>query len=292
MLAELRRETMGSKAVLKAVTEYIEENIEYKVTLERLSENVGFSEGYIKKLFSSAFGMTVSDYIRKRKLSLSAEKLLKTDLRISDISEEYGFEFPQSYINAFKREFGITPYRWKLAPSELELTEKIDTEQIMELSDGVILPKKVILPKLLLCGMKHTLGFDESHKKAPEAALEFWNGKRKSISDIKENGVYYGLTEGYDAVCRQSKYYCTVSVLRKNRGFENIYAGGGKYIKFTYIGEHSYSLLSTETARSMYCAVDEYFKNHSIKSADSYFERVDTNKCTDDFCVMEWYIKY
>ena len=144
---------MGTRILLKKILDYIEENINETITLEKLADETGFSRVYIKKAFRAAFGVPISDYIRKRKLSKSTLMLLKTNLRIADISAEYGFEFPQSYINAFKREYGITPYRWKMKPFELELTEKIDADSIIGIiNEGTVVPMRVILPKIMLCG--------------------------------------------------------------------------------------------------------------------------------------------
>ncbi|MDR2597077.1 MAG: helix-turn-helix transcriptional regulator [Treponema sp.] len=67
------------------------------------------SESHLHKLFRSTFNQPLGFYIRTYKLAESIDDLLNTKLKILDIALGYGFEYEQSYIRAFKREFGITP---------------------------------------------------------------------------------------------------------------------------------------------------------------------------------------
>jgi AraC family transcriptional regulator len=74
-----------------------------------LADKFSLSKGHLCRLFKLAFGQSLGAYIRSRKLSASIEDLLNTNMNIVDIAIEYGFDYEQSYIRSFKREFGITP---------------------------------------------------------------------------------------------------------------------------------------------------------------------------------------
>lgn len=288
---------MQNSALLQEIVAYIEENLTEKLTLEALSGRFGISEIYIRKLFKSAFHMPISSYIKKRKLSCSAALMLESNFRIADIAAEYGYEFPQTYINAFKREYGLTPFQWKKSGQPLTITEKLTLDQVIELGDkGMILPDLVILPSLLLAGVKHTLGFTESHTLAPAKALDFWENRYPLMRHVQEKGVYYGVTKNYDKEKKRSDYYCMAHVSAKNEDCHHLLLETSRYARFTYIGSHAYRELSVETAREMYRAVEAYFAQKSaaghIFDWNLYFERVDTNVCSDDFCTMEWYIPF
>lgn len=59
--------------------------------------------------FSLMAGMTVTDYIRSRRLSLAAQELRTTDATVLDIALKYGYESPESFAMAFSRVHGVSP---------------------------------------------------------------------------------------------------------------------------------------------------------------------------------------
>jgi len=87
----------------------IEEGIGKGIYSGMLAERYALSERHLRRLFRFAFRRSIAGYIRSRKLAASLDDLLKTDSNILDIALKYGFGYEQSYRNAFKREFGMTP---------------------------------------------------------------------------------------------------------------------------------------------------------------------------------------
>lgn len=79
------------------------------INVSILAKKYTLSEGHLRRLFRYSINRTIADYIRSRKLTISLDDLLKTNINILDIALKYGFDYEQSYIRAFKREFGITP---------------------------------------------------------------------------------------------------------------------------------------------------------------------------------------
>ena len=95
--------------LLENVLIEIEKGIKDGINTDILAEKFGLSEGHLRRLFKFAFKQTIARYIRSRKLAVSTEDILKTDFNIIDIALKYDFDYEQSYIRAFKREFGLTP---------------------------------------------------------------------------------------------------------------------------------------------------------------------------------------
>jgi AraC family transcriptional regulator len=87
----------------------IEEGIGKGICSGILAEKHALSEGHLRKLFRLTFKQTLASYIRSRKLTASLDDLLKTDSNILNIALNYGFSYEQSFIRAFKSEFGMTP---------------------------------------------------------------------------------------------------------------------------------------------------------------------------------------
>ena len=95
--------------LLEKVLVNIEEGIRDGINIDIVAKKHTLSERHLQRLFKVAYSQSIGFYIRSRKLAASVEDLLNTNLNVVDIAMDYGFEYEQSYIRAFKREFGITP---------------------------------------------------------------------------------------------------------------------------------------------------------------------------------------
>jgi len=102
--------------LLKNVLIDIEKGVRDGINSDTIAKKHALSESHLQRLFKMTFNQPLGFYIRTYKLAESIDDLLNTDLKIVDIALGYGFEYEQSYIRAFKREFGITP--GKLRKSE------------------------------------------------------------------------------------------------------------------------------------------------------------------------------
>jgi AraC family transcriptional regulator len=93
--------------LLENVLIEIENGIKYGINANELAEIYSLSTTHLQRLFKFAFNQTIGCYIRSRRLAASLDDLLKTDCKILDIALDYGFDYEQSFIRAFKREFGV-----------------------------------------------------------------------------------------------------------------------------------------------------------------------------------------
>jgi len=87
----------------------VEKGIRTGINVDVLAKRYSLSHRHLQRIFKTAFKQTLADYIRSRKLATSLDDLLKTDSKLFYIALEYGFGYEQTYIRAFKREYGITP---------------------------------------------------------------------------------------------------------------------------------------------------------------------------------------
>lgn len=87
---------------------YIDSNILEKMNLMALANFMGYSPFYFSKIFSQTFGISVTNYVRIRKLQHSMTSLLKGE-KIIDVAFKYGFETHEGYTRSFTKLFGSTP---------------------------------------------------------------------------------------------------------------------------------------------------------------------------------------
>lgn len=92
---------------------YIEENYEKNITLEEMAEKSGYSEGYFSRLFSKQLGISFSEYLGNVRLRHVQSLLISTDLSITDIALETGFQYPGNMTSFFKQKIGMTPFTYR-----------------------------------------------------------------------------------------------------------------------------------------------------------------------------------
>lgn len=94
---------------LQPVFDYIIKNKGEKISQQKMAELCHISTGYFSRLFLKETGMNFSYFVSLQKIEWSKQLLEKTDLCISQISYELGFNEPGYYIKMFKRYENVTP---------------------------------------------------------------------------------------------------------------------------------------------------------------------------------------
>lgn len=98
---------------------YMERHLTDELTVERIAAKVNLSAFYFQKGFSILCGVTVSEYIRNRRLSLAGRDLQIDGCKVIDVAMKYGYDSPDSFTKAFTRFHGITPTQAKNGEGEL-----------------------------------------------------------------------------------------------------------------------------------------------------------------------------
>ncbi|NPV79751.1 MAG: helix-turn-helix transcriptional regulator [Firmicutes bacterium] len=96
------------QSMQKAIN-YIEDNLLEDIDSDRIAKSIYTSNAHFQRIFSIITGMTISDYIRYRRLSLAGQELTLTKAKVIDIAFKYGYDTPDSFAKAFIRFHGITP---------------------------------------------------------------------------------------------------------------------------------------------------------------------------------------
>ncbi len=88
---------------------YIEAHIDDDITLTDVSSVTAYSPYHFGRLFYYIADMSLSEYIRKRKLSLAAMKLQNGGDKVIDLAIQYGYDSADSFTRAFVKQHGVTP---------------------------------------------------------------------------------------------------------------------------------------------------------------------------------------
>jgi AraC-like DNA-binding protein/mannose-6-phosphate isomerase-like protein (cupin superfamily) len=95
-------------ATISLITKYIDDNIDKKITLSDISKFTSLSISRVAHLFKEKTGITIVQYITKKRLVL-AKHLLGKGIPIHHIYGECGFQDYTSFFRSFKKEYNITP---------------------------------------------------------------------------------------------------------------------------------------------------------------------------------------
>lgn len=95
--------------LLNAAMRYIEENLAGTIDFGRMAMIAGCSEYHFRRMFSFLSGMSLGEYIRRRRLSIAVTMLRTSEVKVVDIALELGYESPDAFSRAFLSVHGITP---------------------------------------------------------------------------------------------------------------------------------------------------------------------------------------
>jgi AraC family transcriptional regulator len=88
---------------------YIEEHLADEIDFRHVERLALCSEYHFRRMFSFLAGVTLSEYIRRRRLTLAAFELVHSDIRVIDIALKCGYSSPDSFSRAFFGLHGLTP---------------------------------------------------------------------------------------------------------------------------------------------------------------------------------------
>lgn len=121
---------------LNSAISYIEKNIYKPINLEEVSKIACCSTYHFQRMFSYIADIPLSEYIRRRRMSLAAVDLQSSCEKVIDISLKYGYDSPTAFNRAFKSVHGIAPSQARedgsilkaFPPISFKMTIKGDSE--------------------------------------------------------------------------------------------------------------------------------------------------------------------
>ncbi len=111
---------------------YIENNLCGNIDLENIAKITYQSATSFQRTFSIVTEMSVSEYIRRRRMSLAAIDLKNSTAKVIDISLKYGYDSPEAFSRAFKEIFGISPSAVRKGSAVLTMFPRISFQMTIK----------------------------------------------------------------------------------------------------------------------------------------------------------------
>lgn len=94
---------------LQKAIDYMEENLLNEISIEAIAKQANVSPFHFQRMFLIMTDISVGEYLRRRRLTLAAQQLLNTNQKIIDIAYRYGYESPEAFTKAFRKQHGLSP---------------------------------------------------------------------------------------------------------------------------------------------------------------------------------------
>jgi AraC family transcriptional regulator len=98
----------------ESAIEYIEENLTNDIDFNMVATKAKCSSYHFQRMFSSLIGIPLSEYIRRRRITLAAIEIQNSDTNIIDIALKYGYDSHSSFTRAFQLIQGVTPSKARI----------------------------------------------------------------------------------------------------------------------------------------------------------------------------------
>jgi AraC family transcriptional regulator len=219
------------------VVEYINNHLNEDINLERLAEISNFSKWHFQRMMKAFLGEPIGTFIQRVRVENAAKRLRYSDLSISEIAYEVGYDTPSSLLKVFQSFYHISPSEYRndknftiMRPILLNENLNLKAPKMLNLE-----PKQVIYLKLT--GNYQTLDFG----KAWGRLWQFVKENKLFSAGIEHVAIYYDDPK----VTEESKLRTDICLVVPKKvepkgeiGVKTI--EGGKYAVFLYIGSYEH----------------------------------------------------
>lgn len=106
---------------IRKTIDYTEKHLLDEIHTESISKIVAISPYYLQHGFKIITGYTIAEYIRNRRLYLSALEVIANKSKIIDIAYKYGYDTPESFTKAFTRFHCVSPNQLRKCPDKIKI---------------------------------------------------------------------------------------------------------------------------------------------------------------------------
>jgi AraC-like DNA-binding protein len=178
---------MNTVERLNAVVDYIEKNITEKLDLNHLAGIACYSLHDFQRMFTFIAEMSITEYIRKRRLTLAGLDLQQNNAKVMDTALKYDYESPVSFARAFQAFHGFNPGEAIQSDVVLKIFPRLIFQIIVKEVSQMIRTDKITVN-----GKEYEASYfgeqDLTHLNLPSTKREFWR-LENAYGDFKDNQI-------------------------------------------------------------------------------------------------------
>ncbi|WP_413377720.1 AraC family transcriptional regulator [Alkalihalobacillus sp. 1P02AB] len=175
--------------------EYIESRLQEKIEIEEVAKITHFTKFHYQRMFYMLTGVTVAEYIRRRRLTLAAQELLSSKEKVIDVAIKYRYDSPEAFTRAFRKLHGVSPSQVRKNGIKLSAYPKISFQ--LQIKGAIDMNYQILEKgKMEVVGKSIRMGTEngENHQKIPL----FWNefnsdGFSEELEKVRTELGYLGV---------------------------------------------------------------------------------------------------
>lgn len=241
-----------SKELNKCIL-YIEDNLDKEIDYKYLSKILGCNISTFQKVFSVLTGITLTEYIRRRRLTVAVGDLNRGD-KIIDIAIKYGYTSATTFSRSFYKMHGVLPS--KIKKSNVSL----DIQPVLKFNENSISSRVSFkieeINGLVLYGLKEKVDIEN----IPPVAEKLWEHVKKEYPYFNEVKLRYGIIFN-----ENGSYYYMCACDKSYPGLEKI-----KIPKSKWVVLEGTSRNGEEIKNLFNKAYDEYIPNIGFQYIDTF----------------------
>jgi len=185
------------ESIQKAIN-YIEEHLLDDITMEQIAREVNSSVFHFQRTFSILTDMSIADYIRRRRLTLAAQELINTEQKVIDLAYKYGYDSPEAFTKAFRKQHQLTPSEARKKQGQLQSYNRLVIQ--VSLKGAEPMKYKIVeKEKFQVVGVKRT--YNSQNGENLQGIPYFWNEMNSKNFDNQLIQLNNGSIKGVLGVC-------------------------------------------------------------------------------------------
>ena len=122
---------------MNAAIIHIEQHITDKLNTEDIAKIADCSAYHFQRMFAYMTGIPLSEYIRRRRMSLAIADLKSDNMKIIDVALKYGYQSPTAFNRAFQSVHGIAPSLVKLDGVSVKSYSPLSFQMVIKGVEGL-----------------------------------------------------------------------------------------------------------------------------------------------------------
>jgi len=235
---------MDSLSSMNKALAYIEENLTEDIDFGEVSRIAHCSEYHFRRMFSFLSGIGLSEYIRRRRLTLAALDLKDANLRVIDVAVKYGYDSADSFSRAFYSMHGILPSEARSENTQLVAYPRMTFQ--LSIKGGCEMNYRIVEKRAFkIVGFKKRVpimfkGINPEIEKMAELLTPEVIKKLKALSNVVPTGIINASTNFSEGRMEErgelDHYIGVVTTSEETAGFDVLETEAGTWAVFESIG--------------------------------------------------------